>query len=116
MDSQKGDHNFDHHPVEPRDSKRRSQKSPVTARASDLWAPGRSPLGCCDLYLRRTPHPVIVTIRENRDYIRVLLYSYYTTITGWGVLLIYTILGGSWDLVTRVISKVTIVIIAYSPN
>ena len=27
------------------------------------------------------PHPVIVTIRDNRDYIRVLLYS-YTTITG----------------------------------
>ena len=36
---------------------------------------------------RWTPHPVIVTIRDNRDYIRVLLYSYYTTITGWGVLL-----------------------------
>ena len=29
------------------------------------------------------PHPVIVTIGDNRDYIRVLLYSYYTTITGW---------------------------------
>ena len=38
-------------------------------------------------YVRWTPHPVIVTIRDNRDYIRVLLYSYYTTITGWGVLL-----------------------------
>ena len=36
--------------------------------------------------LRWTPHPVIVTIRENRDYIRVLLYSYYTTITGRGIL------------------------------
>ena len=34
-----------------------------------------------------TPHPVIVTIRDNKDYIRVLLYSSYTTITGWGVLL-----------------------------
>ena len=34
-----------------------------------------------------TPHPVIVTRRDNRDCIRVLLYSYYTTITGWGVLL-----------------------------
>ena len=34
-----------------------------------------------------TPHPVIVTIRDNRDYMRVLLYSYYTTSTGWGVLL-----------------------------
>ena len=36
---------------------------------------------------RWTPHAVIVTMRDNRDYIRVLLYSYYTTITGWGVLL-----------------------------
>ena len=27
----------------------------------------------------------------------------------------YNVLGGSWDLVTRVISKVTIVIIAYNP-
>ena len=31
-----------------------------------------------------TPQPVIVTIGDNRDYIRVLLYSYYTTIRGWG--------------------------------
>ena len=38
-------------------------------------------------YLRWTPHPAMVTITDNRDYIRVLLYSYYTTITGWGVLL-----------------------------
>ena len=30
------------------------------------------------------PHPVIVTIGDNRDHIRVLLYSYVTTITGWG--------------------------------
>ena len=37
--------------------------------------------------LRWTLHPVVVTMRDNRDYIRVLLYSYYTTITGWGVLL-----------------------------
>ena len=35
-------------------------------------------------YIRWTPHPVIVTIGDNRDYIRVLLYSYYATITGWG--------------------------------
>ena len=34
-------------------------------------------------------YPVIVTIGDNRDYIGVLLYSYYTTITGWGVLLIH---------------------------
>ena len=45
------------------------------------------------IYVRRTPHPVIVTMGGNRDYIRVLLYSYYTTNTGWGVLLTYT--GGS---------------------
>ena len=38
--------------------------------------------------LKWTPHPAIVTIRENMDYIRVLLYSYYATIAGWGVLLI----------------------------
>ena len=37
------------------------------------------------------PHPVIVTIRDNKDCIRVLLYSYYTTITGWGVLLSSTV-------------------------
>ena len=39
-------------------------------------------------WVRWTPHPVIVTIRDNKDYIRVLLYSSYTTITGWGLLLI----------------------------
>ena len=41
------------------------------------------------VFLRWTPHPAIVTIRDNRDYIRALVYSYYTTITGWGVLLRY---------------------------
>ena len=30
------------------------------------------------------PHPAIVAIRDNKDYIRALLYSYYPTITGWG--------------------------------
>ena len=30
------------------------------------------------------PHPVIVAIQDNKDYIRVLLHCYYTTITGWG--------------------------------
>ena len=33
------------------------------------------------------PHPEIVTVRDDKDYIRVLVYSYHTTITGWGVLL-----------------------------
>ena len=41
------------------------------------------------LYVRWAPHPVIVAIRDNKDSIRVLLYSYYTTVTGWGVLLVY---------------------------
>ena len=31
------------------------------------------------MYFRWTPHPVIVTVRDNKDYIKVLLYSYYTT-------------------------------------
>ena len=51
------------------------------------WAAeGGSPNFRKDLYLRWTPHPAIM---DNRDYIRVLSSSYYTTITGWGVLLIY---------------------------
>ena len=33
------------------------------------------------------PHPVIVTIRGNTDYIEVLLSSFFATITGWEVLL-----------------------------
>ena len=35
-----------------------------------------------------------MTIRDNRDNIRVLYYSYYTTITGWGVLLRFRVLIG----------------------
>ena len=35
----------------------------------------------------RTPHLAVVAIGDNQDYIKVLSYSYYTTITGWGVLL-----------------------------
>ena len=35
---------------------------------------------------------MIVTIRDNKEYIRVPLYSYYTTIKGWGVLLISILL------------------------
>ena len=37
------------------------------------------------------PHPVIVAIRDNKDYVRVLLYSDYTTIAGCGVLLKYSL-------------------------
>ena len=37
-----------------------------------------------------TPHPVIAAIRDDKDYLNVLLHSYYTTSTGLGrVLLIY---------------------------
>ena len=43
----------------------------------------------CFISLRWTPHPLMVTIRDNEEYIRVLLYSYYTTITGWGVFLTF---------------------------
>ena len=32
------------------------------------------------------PHPALGTIRDNVDHMTVLLYSYYTTITGQGVL------------------------------
>ena len=38
-------------------------------------------------WFRWTPQPVIVTIRDHGYDTGVLLYSYYTTITGWGVLL-----------------------------
>ena len=44
-----------------------------------------------EVNFRWTPHPVIVTIRNSGGYIRVLLYSYYTTIPGSGVLLRYNV-------------------------
>ena len=44
---------------------------------------------CAKVCLWWTPHPVIVTIRDIKDCIRVLLYSYYTIITEWRVLLKY---------------------------
>ena len=31
------------------------------------------------LEFRWTPHPVIVTIRDNQDIVRVLVYSHYAT-------------------------------------
>ena len=37
-----------------------------------------------DVYLRWTPHPVIVNIRDKKDYVRVVLCSYYTIIPGRG--------------------------------
>ena len=50
------------------------------------------------VYVRWTPHPVIVTIMDNKDYIRVLFYSYYTTNTGWGVLLGFGVGSTKWGL------------------
>ena len=35
-----------------------------------------------DIVFRWTPYPVLVVLRDNKDYTRVLFYSYYTTITG----------------------------------
>ena len=32
------------------------------------------------------PYPVIVTLRDNKDCTRVLLYFYHSTIAGWEVL------------------------------
>ena len=61
-------------------------------------------------YLRRTPHPVMVTIRDNRDYTVGSYYPYNTTITGRGVLLKHTILlavPNYWVLSTKKQSDVT---------
>ena len=74
------------------------QRANVSCHEDDpYWVAVKEVRGChslgatlCPIYLRWTPHPVIVAIRDNTDYIRVLLYSYYTTITGRGLLLIYT--------------------------
>ena len=50
-------------------------------------------------YFRWTPHPVIVTVGDNRDYASVLLYSYDTTITGWEVLLKHNKQRQAWSLI-----------------
>ena len=36
--------------------------------------------------VRWSPHPVIVTIKDNKDHIRVLLFSHSVSLTGQGVL------------------------------
>ena len=38
--------------------------------------------------LRWIPQALSVSARANKDYVRVLSYSYYSTIAGWGVNLI----------------------------
>ena len=40
------------------------------------------------------PHPVIVARRDTKEYIRAFFYSYYTIITGWGVLPRFRLLRG----------------------
>ena len=50
-------------------------------------AQSKHPKDLLGFRLGGSPHPVIVTTKDNKDYIRLRLYSYYTTITGWGVLL-----------------------------
>ena len=41
--------------------------------------------------------PPIVATRDNKDYIRVLLYSDYPTIAGWGLLLRFRIQDVGWS-------------------
>ena len=50
----------------------------------DLWT-ARGPQIIIYM-LRGTPHPVIVNIRDTKDYVKV--HSNYTTITGQGVLVL----------------------------
>ena len=38
-----------------------------------------------------------MTIGDSKNSIRVLLYSYYTTITGWGVFLNHTLKGNAYE-------------------
>ena len=59
--------------------------------ASGFVSSGSSIRLLSGILFRRTPHPVTVTVRANKDYMRVLFYSYYTTITRWGVLLRHTV-------------------------
>ena len=36
------------------------------------------------VHVWRSPHPLTEAIRDNKDYVRVLLRSDYTSTTGWG--------------------------------
>ena len=50
-----------------------------------------------ELYVRWPLHPVKVTIRDNKDHLRVLSFSYYTSIIGWGRIHIsYTVVHANW--------------------
>ena len=43
----------------------------------------RSQSAMTGLLILRTLHPAVETRKDNKVYIRVLLYSFYTTLTGW---------------------------------
>ena len=62
----------------------RTQLGSEARGAEDTLQGKRAESASHDLYisLRWTPYPVIVTIRDKKDCIRVLLYSYYVTLTG----------------------------------
>ena len=51
----------------------------IQGRSPNAWDHGED--------FRWTPHPVIVTLRDNKEYIRALFNPYYPTITRWAVLL-----------------------------
>ena len=66
------------------------------------------------------PHHVIMTLRDNKDYIRVLVYSYYTTITGWvggssSYIGFRAYLEGQGDLVSRVLTPITHIVTLVLP-
>ena len=62
-----------------------------------------------------------MTIGDNRDYIRVLLYSYYTTITGWGVLLRFSVdLEGKVDVIVTltvaIVGTIMLIVVGRIPS
>ena len=65
----------------------RTHREKSCADAAQLTLPGATYRKKICNTVGEPPHPVIVAIRDNKDYIRVLLYSYYTTNREWGVLL-----------------------------
>ena len=64
-----------------------------TQKFWDCWTmlhPGKAWFCVSTAWIRWTTHTVTVTFRDNGNKIGIVLYSYYTTITGWGALLKYT--------------------------
>ena len=67
-------HALDPHPEKPSAAHRSLSVGMVWALLNDSW-----------IILERERQRVIVTIRDNKNYGRVLLCSWYSTITGWGL-------------------------------